>query len=90
MPSRLVRATGFSMAMSRAPLATPALIIGMRRPGRVVKQKTSGLSSAARAAASVPVLTSLPIFAAAADRRAASISHNPTTLNFGFALNAAA
>ena len=52
--SALVSATGFSKAISFAPPSMAALIIGVRRLGRVQKQKTSGLTALASAAASVP------------------------------------
>ena len=47
MPSALVSATGFSMAISRAPHSIPVRTISTRRLGRVQKQKTSGRSASA-------------------------------------------
>jgi hypothetical protein len=83
-PSADVRATGFSKAMSRAPQSTPILTISDRMVGSVQKQKTSGFSSRARAAASVPVF-GLPSAGAASLSRPSSMSQIPTTSKWGLA-----
>ncbi len=53
-PSALVSATGFSIAISLAPLAMPISIIDVRMVGSVQKQNTSGFAARAISAASVP------------------------------------
>jgi hypothetical protein len=67
-PSSLVIATGFSNAISFAPLSMPAFTNGSRTFGGVQKQKTSGPISFASAAASVLALA-FGNFAAAAVSR---------------------
>ena len=67
-PSTLSSATGFSIAISLAPLAMPISTIDDRMPGSVQKQKTSGFASRATAAASVP-FSATPSFAAASSVR---------------------
>ena len=67
-PSELVIATGFSNAISFAPLRMPISTSGRRTPGGVQKQKMSGFTSLASADGSVLVFTS-PSFAAAAASR---------------------
>jgi hypothetical protein len=61
-------ATGFSNAISFAPPSIPISMSGSRTFGGVQKQKTSGLTSATSARASVFRFTS-PSFAAAASSR---------------------
>ena len=87
--SALVRATGFSKAISFAPPSIAALIIGVRRLGSVQKQNTSGFTALASAAASVP-FCGLPSLAAASSRRFGSMSQMPVTWNLGLALKAVA
>ena len=68
IPSSLVMATGFSKAISFAPLLIPSSMSGSRTLGGVQKQKTSGLTSSVSFCVSVPLLAE-PNFAAAASRR---------------------
>ena len=86
---KLVIATGFSNAMSFAPLRIPSSISGSRTPGGVQKQKTSGFTSPASSSGSVLVLTA-PSFAAAALSRCGSRLQMPESSKRGLAANAAA
>jgi hypothetical protein len=70
--------------MSLAPHSTPIRIISERMEGRVQKQKTSGFSSRAIAAASVPV-RGLPTVDASPASGAGMTSQRPTTSKFALA-----
>src|ERR1039458_7345134 len=87
--SALVKEAGFSKAINFAPPSIAALIIGVRRLGSVQKQKTSGFTDLASAAASEP-FCGLPSLAAASSSRFGSMSQMPTTWNFGLVLKAVA
>jgi hypothetical protein len=88
-PSELVKATGFSNAMSFAPLRIAMSISGSRTPGGVQKQKTSGFTAPASSDGSVLVFT-CPSLEAAAASRCGSRLQMPASSKRGLAANAEA